>query len=97
MDDSLGSFYRGQGAYDRAEEWIERSVAICRSRLGEEHPDVATSLNDLAALYDAQGRYEEAEALFLKALEIAEKVLGGEHPNTKQMRENYQELQNQKK
>ncbi len=93
----LGDFYQGQGLYDRAEEWYEKSVTICRSRLGEEHPDVATSLNDLAALYDAQGRYEEAEALFLKALEIAEKVLGGEHPNTKQMRENYQELQNQKK
>ncbi|NMG11831.1 tetratricopeptide repeat protein [Brasilonema sp. UFV-L1] len=37
----------------------------------DEHPDVASSYNNLALLYDSQGRYTEAEPLLLKALEIA--------------------------
>jgi tetratricopeptide (TPR) repeat protein len=47
--------------------------------LGPEHPNVATSLNNLAALYKAQGRYAEAEPLYRRALEIWEKALGPEH------------------
>ncbi len=43
--------------------------------LGQEHPDVATSLNDLAALYHAQGRYGEAEPLHTRSLAIYEKAL----------------------
>ena len=46
---------------------------------GREHPDVATSLNNLALLYRAQGRFAEAEPLNKRALAIHEKVLGGEH------------------
>lgn len=34
--EGLGRFYQGQGAYDRAEEWYERSLTVCQSRLGEE-------------------------------------------------------------
>ena len=49
--------------------------------LGEEHPSVATSLNNLAALYESQGRYTEAEPLFIQALEMWKKLLGPEHPN----------------
>ena len=49
--------------------------------LGEEHPDVATSLNNLADLYRAQGKYAEAEPLYLRALAIREKQLGAEHPH----------------
>ena len=49
--------------------------------LGPEHPDVANSLNNLAALYQAQGRYAEAEPLYKRALAISEKALGPEHPD----------------
>ena len=44
--------------------------------LGDEHPDVATSLNNLAALYKSQGRYIDAEPLYKDALYLgfAEKV-----------------------
>jgi tetratricopeptide (TPR) repeat protein len=50
--------------------------------LGEEHPDIAQSYNNLALLYDSMGDYEKAEPLYLKALKIDQKVLGEEHPNT---------------
>jgi CHAT domain-containing protein len=44
--------------------------------LGPEHPDVATSLNNLAALYEDQGKYSEAEPLLKRALQIRERALG---------------------
>jgi hypothetical protein len=36
-------------------------LKIKEKALGEEHPSVAASLNNLAALYYTQGRYTEAE------------------------------------
>jgi tetratricopeptide (TPR) repeat protein len=48
--------------------------------LGEAHPDVAASLNNLAGLYDSQGRYEEAEPLYLDALAMKKRLLGEAHP-----------------
>ncbi len=60
--------------------------------LGPEHPDVATSLNNLAALYQAQGRYAEAETLYERSLAIREKALGPEHPDVAQSLENYAAL-----
>jgi len=60
--------------------------------LGEEHPDVASSFNNLALLYSDQGRYTDAEPLYIKALEIAERSLGVNHPNTITIRENLQFL-----
>jgi tetratricopeptide (TPR) repeat protein len=49
--------------------------------LGADHPDVATSLNNLAALYQAQGRYGEAEPLYQRSLHIREQQLGADHPD----------------
>ncbi len=39
-------------------------MAIREKARGPGHPDVATSLNNLAALYQTQGRYGEAEPLY---------------------------------
>ncbi len=58
-----------------------RSLAIREKALGKEHPNVATSLNNLAQLYQDQGSYQKAEPLFVRSLAIREKALGKEHPN----------------
>jgi tetratricopeptide (TPR) repeat protein len=63
--------------------------------LGENHPSVAISLNNLAKLYDSQRKYEEAEPLYLQALAIAEQALGENHPTTVKIRENLQRLRQQ--
>ncbi|MEO0825910.1 MAG: tetratricopeptide repeat-containing protein [Cyanobacteria bacterium J06642_9] len=76
----LGRFYYGQGRYGEAKVWHERCVTITQARLGNDHPDIANSLNNLANLYRDQGRYSEAEPLFLKALEIVKASLGDTHP-----------------
>ena len=46
------------------------ALAIYEKALGREHPNVAASLNNLAALYDTQGKYAEAEPLYQRALAI---------------------------
>ncbi|MEH2026330.1 tetratricopeptide repeat protein [Nostoc sp.] len=74
-------FYHGQGLYDQALPWYEQCVEVTKKRLGEEHPNVAQSLNNLALLYYSQGRYSEAEPLLQQALELLRRLLGEEHPH----------------
>ena len=77
----LARFYEGQAQYNLAERYYNNCLEAVQSRLGENHPDVATSLNNLAGLYDSQGRYEEAEPLYLQALELRQRLLGENHPD----------------
>ncbi len=48
----------------------------CEKALGSDHPNVASSLNNLAALYQAKGEYGRAEPLYQRALAIWEKSAG---------------------
>jgi tetratricopeptide (TPR) repeat protein len=77
-----GSYLQGHAQYEQAEPLLKRALAICEQVLGPEHPDTATSLNNLAELYWEQGQYEQAEPLLKRALAIREQVLGPEHPDT---------------
>jgi tetratricopeptide (TPR) repeat protein len=80
----LGWFYQGQGLYSQAQPWFEKGKKVAEQRFREEHPHVATSLNNLARLYESQGRYEEAEPLCIQALDMHKKLLGEEHPSVAQ-------------
>jgi tetratricopeptide (TPR) repeat protein len=77
----VGRFYAGQGNYNFAEPWYRDGLEAAKKIFGEDHLDVATSLNNLAALHQAQGKYEEAEPLYRSALEMYKRLLGEEHPN----------------
>ncbi len=67
---SLGALYQSQGEYTQAEPLFERSLAILEKALGPDHPNVATSLENLADLYRATKRGSEAEALEQRAAKI---------------------------
>jgi len=67
-------------AYTDAEPLLQRALAIREKALGPGHPDVATSLDNLAELYRAQGAYERALPLYERALAIWEKALGPRSP-----------------
>ncbi|MBR8839099.1 MAG: tetratricopeptide repeat protein [Stigonema ocellatum SAG 48.90 = DSM 106950] len=71
-----------------------KALELRQRLLGESHPHVALSYNNLAVLYYSQGRYSEAEPLYIKALKIAERSLGVNHPNTIAIRENLDICQN---
>ncbi|MEH2038346.1 tetratricopeptide repeat protein [Nostoc sp.] len=75
----LAWFYQSQGLYQQAEPWLQRCVELTQNRLGLEHIDVATSLNNLAALYETTGRYREAEPLLKQALALRKRLLGEEN------------------
>jgi tetratricopeptide (TPR) repeat protein len=76
-----GVYSLARGVYTLAETFLSRSLEIWERQLGTNHPDVATSLNNLASLYKSQGRYSEAETLHLRSLEIRECQLGTNHPD----------------
>ena len=63
------------------------ALAIYEKVLGAEHPDIATSYNNIGAVYVHQGDYSKALEYFFKALAIREKVFGPEHQYTKSVSE----------
>src|SRR5262249_47066835 len=76
-----GKLY-GKAAYSAARPLYERALAIYEKALGPEHPDAATSLNNLALVLRDQGDLAAARPLNERALAIKEKALGPEHPDT---------------
>lgn len=83
--------------YNEAELLYQEALRLKRQLLGEDHPDVAISLNNLAFLYKAQCRYVESEICYRQALEISECQLGFDHPNTQTFRKNLEELRSHQK
>ena len=59
----------------------ERSLRIAEKALGKDHPDVATSVNNLGVLARDTGRLDEARALFRRSLALCEKAMGPDHPD----------------
>jgi tetratricopeptide (TPR) repeat protein len=80
---NLAAIAEARGNTAQAESLYLRSLQIREKVLGSDHPQVATSLNNLALLYSRSlGRYSEAERYFRRALSILERSCGANHPNT---------------
>jgi len=58
------------GEYDRAVKVAQKALEVAEQNVGKNHPDVATSLNNLSGLYRATDRNKEAEALERRATQI---------------------------
>jgi tetratricopeptide (TPR) repeat protein len=58
----------------------ERTLAIWRTSLGEDHFYIGVALNLLADLHSALGEYDQAEERYLKAMRLYDKVVGPDHP-----------------
>jgi len=72
--------------YTRA---LEESLSLHRAALeirtqtlGPEHPETATSLNNLGAVHRAMGANEDAQARFEQAFKVRQAALGPDHPYT---------------
>ena len=62
---NLAKLYMKMAQYAKAEPLYQRSLKISRVPLGPDHPDVAASLNNLAALYRRRwSQYAKAEPLY---------------------------------
>ena len=58
------------GQYDRGVVVAKKALEVAEENVGPDHPDVATSLNNLASLYKTMGRDDEAEPLEQRAARI---------------------------
>ena len=80
--DEAGSFIDEYIAdYDKTLEYYKKALAIREKKLGKEHPDVATSYNNIGFVYSKQGNDDKALEYHNKSLAIREKVFGKEHPD----------------
>ena len=73
-------FFNAKAQHSAAEPLMRRALVIDKASLGEDHPDVATQLNNLAQLLKATNHLSEAEPLMRRALIIDETSLGKDHP-----------------
>lgn len=77
---AIGKIYRKLGLYDRAVPLLEQAAAQRGADLGEEHLDVAETLDELALSLHSRGSYDRSTALFRRVLDIRSDALGPEHP-----------------
>lgn len=76
-----GTMLRHAARYGEAEQMYRRSLGMLEQVQGAEHPDVATTLDNLAKLLGLQRKYEQAVPVYEKILRIRGGTLGPEHPD----------------
>jgi eukaryotic-like serine/threonine-protein kinase len=81
FDGSLGVMYAAQGDHALALAAFERAYAAQRELQGEEHPEVAGALENMALSHAALGRPAEAERIQRRSLSLLEKAVGPQHPD----------------
>ena len=69
-----------QGKHREALELAQKALTIRQQLLGEEHPDYAPGLNNLAGLPRGWARMTGPSRSIAQALEITKKALGEGHP-----------------
>jgi eukaryotic-like serine/threonine-protein kinase len=74
--DTIGQLHENIGLYDRAQPLLEEALKLRRQALGNESPDVATSLNQLGKVARLRGDYARSELLFREALSMRRRLLG---------------------
>jgi len=78
--DHAGTYLRSRGEPAAARPLLERALTITEAAHGPEHPDVATSLGNLALALRDLGEPAAARPLLERALTITEAANGPEHP-----------------
>jgi tetratricopeptide (TPR) repeat protein/CHAT domain-containing protein len=77
------SYYRS-GNPDQAEPPARRAVEVIAGLVGEEHPEYATNLDNLANIELARKDYAAAEGHFLRALQLREQLFGPKDQSSRQ-------------
>ncbi|MBI4442681.1 MAG: tetratricopeptide repeat protein [Acidobacteria bacterium] len=75
---AMGNQLRGKS--DEQEPIVGSLLEIAEQALGQEYPEIADHLGNIALLHHKKGEFAEAETLYRKALQIREQSLGPEHP-----------------
>lgn len=81
--------------YERQQQWVlakqtyERALAIDQRVLGNDHPRVASHLQNLAIVAQNMGDLKRAESLYREAIASEERAFGNRHPETAATQGNY--------
>ena len=78
--DTMGTVYTSLGLYDAAIPLVENSLVKRRVLFGDEHLEVAQSLNHLGEVQTLKAGYAEAEEHLRDALAVRRKLLGDTAP-----------------
>jgi serine/threonine protein kinase/tetratricopeptide (TPR) repeat protein len=73
---TLGQVHHALGRYEEAEALIDRALTQQRQALGEEHLEVARSLDMLGTILHDRGEYTGSEALYREALDLRQRLAG---------------------
>ena len=75
----LGRIRSDRADYEKAIEYYTEAFNIQQKTLPANHPDLATSYNNMAGVYYHMGEYSKALSFYEKALEIQQKTLPANH------------------
>ena len=78
----VARYLRRQSQLVKALSFCQQALVMREKILGEEHPDVAATLNVLASISYGLGNYTDTGLRYQRALAILEKTRGSEHPHT---------------
>lgn len=77
-----GKFIRDYlGDYNKAAGYCQRALRQAISQRGENHPEVATSYNEMAVVCSRLSEYDRAMEYHQKALTIRQALFGDKHPD----------------
>lgn len=80
MFEEIGRVYRSMGYYKDAGPLLSKALLLRQNMYGENHSEVAKSLNQQGLLQKELGNYSAADSLYQKALTIQRTSLGETHP-----------------
>jgi eukaryotic-like serine/threonine-protein kinase len=82
MLDVIGRLHTQLGEYDRAQPLLEEALGIRRTLHGDDHPDVITSLESIAAAADGRRDFATRVELWRQVLERRRRASGDDDPRT---------------
>ncbi|TVR31367.1 MAG: serine/threonine protein kinase [Balneolaceae bacterium] len=77
-----GTNYRRTGDFEKAKEYLFRSLELGRARYPEIHEHIAMTLNHISSLYQNMGEYDKALPYAIEAHEMRLEIFGPGHLNT---------------
>jgi len=77
-----GTNYRRTGEFEKAKEYLFRSLDLSRARYPDIHEQVASTLNHISSLYQNIGEYDKALPYAIESHEMRLEIFGPGHLHT---------------
>ena len=78
---AMGAYLLERGQYALADPLLQKALELRQGLLGNEHEDVANSLDSLGYICRVTGRYEKSEHYNQQTFALRKRLLGDEHPD----------------